>query len=78
MSMGIDNQSAEHGRPLLEFVLGELQDRMGTWLQISKAMDPDNWRRHYSWLTKLAQGKIPDPSVNKIQRLADHFRNIQR
>ncbi len=27
-----------------------------------------------SWLTKLAQGVIREPSVNRIQRLYDYFR----
>lgn len=64
----------EVATPMLEFVLAELQARKGEWPEIAKAMEPDRWQSYYSWLTKLAQGRIPDPSVNKIQRLADHFR----
>lgn len=61
-------------RPILEFVMAELETRKGTWPSIAKEIEPDSWESYYSWLTKLAQGRIPDPSVNKIQRLADHFR----
>jgi hypothetical protein len=28
----------------------------------------------YSWLTKFAQGKIPNPGYAKISVLADHFK----
>jgi len=41
-------------------------------------MEPDSWRSYYSWLAKVSQGQIPDPSVKKIQRLADYFRGITR
>lgn len=60
--------------PILEFVISELKARKGRWPSIAKDMEPDGWQSYYSWLTKLAQGQIPDPSVNRIQRLADHFR----
>lgn len=59
---------------MLEFVLSELQARKGTWIALAKELEPDSWASYYSWLTKLAQDRIPDPGVNKIQRLADHFR----
>lgn len=64
--------------PILEFVLAELQNRKGRWPDIAKAMAPDSWQSYYSWLTKLAMGKIPDPGVVKIQRLADYMRGVQR
>lgn len=63
---------------LLNFVLRRLAAHKGEWPAIAKAMEPKNWRSYYSWLTKLAQGRIPDPSVNKIQRLADYFRGVVR
>ena len=63
---------------LLAYVLNELESRRGTWPAIAKAVEPDSWESYYSWLTKLAQRRIPDPSVNKIQTLADHFRGINR
>lgn len=58
---------------ILTFVRAELQARKGTWPSIAKEMAPDSWESYYSWLTKLATDQIPDPGVNKIQRLADHF-----
>lgn len=64
--------------PILEFVLEELDARKGTWPAISKAMEPNAWQSYYSWLTKLAQGRIPDPGVNKIQALADYLRGVSR
>jgi hypothetical protein len=26
-----------------------------------------------NWLSKLAQGRLPDPSVNKVQKLYEHL-----
>ena len=65
-------------QPLLDYVLTELDCRKGQWPAISKAMAPDGWESYYSWLQKLAQRRIPDPSVNRIQALADYFRGIDR
>jgi hypothetical protein len=62
--------------PIFERVLSELQARKGTWPEIAKAIEPDSWESYYSWMTKLATGKIPDPGVNKIQRLADYFAKV--
>lgn len=62
--------------PIFERVLNELQARKGTWPEIAKAIEPDSWESYYSWMTKLATGKIPDPGVNKIQRLADYFAKV--
>lgn len=67
--LGVENIS------LLEYVLGELDARKGRWPAISKAIQPDAWESHYSWMSKLAQpGVIDDPGVKKIQALADYFR----
>lgn len=55
---------------MLPYVLKCLQAKKGSWPTIAKETKLD-----YSWLTKLAQEKIPDPSVNKIQKLNDYFRN---
>lgn len=63
--------------PILKFVLLKLDERKGTWPDISRAMAPDAWESYYSWLTKLAQGRIPDPGVNKIQALADYLRSLE-
>ena len=58
---------------ILQFVMQHLAERKGDWPKISKDMAPKAWRSYYSWLAKLAQGHIPDPGVNRIQRLADYF-----
>ena len=60
--------------PILEFVLSELAVRKGAWPSICRAIEPEASDSYYSWLTKLAQGRIPDPGVNKIQELADYLR----
>lgn len=60
--------------PILEFVMDRLTACKGSWPAIAKQIEPEAWQSYYSWLTKLAQGRIPDPGVNKIQRLADFFR----
>lgn len=49
---------------ILREVIRMLQQRKGEWPSI--AVDVDET---YSWLTKLAQGEIPNPSVNKIEPL---------
>lgn len=54
---------------LLTYVLRELQAKKGSWPTIARETNLD-----YSWLTKLAQGSIDDPGVQKIQKLADHFK----
>ena len=53
---------------LLEQTLDELARRRGQWPAICRATGLD-----YDWLTKLAQGRIADPGVRKIQRLSDFF-----
>lgn len=58
-------------KPMLTLVLDALQARKGHWREISRQMEPAASDSYYSWLTKLAQGKIREPSVNKIQRLYD-------
>lgn len=68
-----DCKNVSMDTPIFERVLNELQARKGTWPEIAKAIEPDAWESYYSWMTKLATGKIPDPGVNKIQRLADYF-----
>lgn len=64
--------------PILAFVLTELTARKGKWPAIAKDMRPEAPDSYYSWMTKLAQGRIPDPGVNSIQELADYFRGIAR
>lgn len=58
-------------QPILEFVLSELENRKGQWRQIARALAPEEVESYYSWLCKVAQGRIADPSVNKVQRLFD-------
>lgn len=53
---------------LLEITLKALAERRGKWPQICRDTGLD-----YDWLTKLAQGRIQDPGVKKIQRLHDYF-----
>ena len=59
--------------PMFDYVLARLEASKGRWPAIAKDMEPDSWESYYSWLTKLAQRRIPDPSVNKIQALKDYF-----
>ena len=49
---------------LLQQVINELQRRKGDWVSIAQEAEVS-----YSWITKLAQGKIPNPSVVTIERL---------
>lgn len=65
-------------KPMLIVVLENLAARKGTWREISRQLDPVAPDSYYSWLTKLAQGTIREPSVNKIQRLYDYFQRIDR
>lgn len=58
---------------LLPYVVKQLQARKGEWPKIASDTELD-----YSWLTKLAQGRIPDPGVNKIEKLADYFKDRRR
>lgn len=58
---------------LLTPTLAELHARKGRWPDICAATGLD-----YDWLTKLAQGRIEDPGVRKIQRLAHYFLTTPR
>lgn len=55
---------------MLSLVIGELNSRKGAWPELCQTVPGIK----YSWLSKLATGKIPEPSVVKIQALYDHFR----
>lgn len=59
--------------PILDFVLHELDTRKGKRTGNLADIARDT-ALDYSWLSKLAQRRIPDPSVNKIQKLADYFK----
>ena len=60
-------------KPMLTQVLENLSACKGQWAEIAREMEPDNTVSYYSWLTKLAQGTIREPSVNRVQRLFDYF-----
>lgn len=49
---------------LLKDVIDALNARKGDWPAIAVQADVS-----YSWLTKLAQRKIPNPGVRTIERL---------
>jgi hypothetical protein len=61
-------------KPMLTQVQEDLAATKGSWSEIARELEPDNFVSFYSWLTKLAQGRIAEPSVNRIQRLYDYFR----
>lgn len=58
---------------LLTLTLSELRSRRGSWPAICRDTGLD-----YDWMTKLAQGRISDPGIRKIQRLADYFATTER
>lgn len=58
---------------ILTPTLAELAARRGQWAAICRTTGLD-----YDWLTKLAQGRIADPGVRKIERLATHFAQFPR
>lgn len=59
---------------MLAAVLAELTKRKGRLPDVCKAVPGVD----YSWLSKLVQGRIKDPSVNKIQSLYDYLFNVTR
>jgi hypothetical protein len=65
-------------RNLLDYVYDELASRKGDWAAIAREIEPESWKSYYSWLTKFAQKRIADPSVNRVQKLADHFKGNPR
>lgn len=58
---------------IYSFVQDKLKESKGSWRVVCEKTGLD-----YSWLTKLAQGRIPNPSVHKIQALADYFQKTSR
>lgn len=54
---------------MLNEVLEYLDKTKGKWPKIIKDTE-----LKYDWITKLAQGRIPDPSVRKIQILFDYMK----
>lgn len=59
---------------MLQAVLAGLRARRGRLPEICAALPGID----YSWLTKMMQGRIKDPSVNKIQVLYDYLNGIDR
>jgi hypothetical protein len=53
---------------IYEYVIDQLQRRKGSWQTVC-----DDTGLDYSWLSKCARGSIKDPSVHRIQRLAEYF-----
>lgn len=58
---------------LLEYVLRKLEESRGTWPDIAEKTGVP-----YDTITKIAQRKIEDPKVSKLQTLADYFRGIEQ
>jgi transcriptional regulator with XRE-family HTH domain len=52
----------------VEQIRNELIARKGRWPDVCKATGVG-----YSWLTKFAQGKIPNPGISRLQVLHRHF-----
>lgn len=52
----------------ITFIQKALETNRGNWPQICAATGID-----YSWLTKFAQGKIPNPGYKMIDALGRHF-----
>lgn len=55
------------------YVMTQLQEHKGSWPAIAQATGLD-----YSWLTKVAQGKIENPGVRQIEQLAAYFEEAAR
>lgn len=45
-------------------LIAALQSRKGEWPTLARAADVS-----YSWLTKFAQGHIPNPGINTMQKV---------
>ena len=57
----------------IESIRERLNACKGTWPKVCEDTGLD-----YSWLTKFAQGKIPNPGYAKVSVLHDHFRMGKR
>lgn len=55
--------------PMLDYVKRCLEETKGRWPDVASGADVS-----ISTLRKIAQGQIVDPSVGKVQKLADYFR----
>lgn len=52
----------------IESIRERLNACKGTWPKVCEDTGLD-----YSWLTKFAQGKIPNPGYTKVSVLSKHF-----
>jgi len=59
--------------PILTFVRRRLDESRGEWVEISRVSGVP-----YHTLTKIAQGATPNPRIETVQRLVDHFKMAQR
>lgn len=57
---------------MLERVKRMLNERKGGWRQIAQQCDVS-----YSWLSKLAQGVITNPTHSRLERLDEYLRATQ-
>ncbi len=57
----------------INFIKQRLDECKGNWPAVCEQTGLD-----YSWLTKFAQGKIPNPGFAKVQTLAAHFATTKR
>lgn len=58
---------------LLVATLRMLESRRGQWVAVCQATG-----LNYSWLTKLAQGQITNPTIQRLQTLHDHLVALDR
>lgn len=58
---------------LLDYVLANLRNDGTVLSEVCRATGLKS-----SWLWQLKDGRIPDPSVRKIQTLADYFSSKQK
>lgn len=54
---------------LFDYVLAKLKASNGRWRQIADAADVP-----YDTLTKVALGRVKNPRIETVQKLADYFR----
>ena len=69
--MGLESPLMDTQPPIYDYVMAQLRaKRIRQWQIAAESGVP------YSTLIKIAQGKIKEPSVHSIQRLADYFRKV--
>lgn len=58
---------------MLDYVLDRLNSCPQTYREIAEATGVK-----YDWLCRLAQRRIPEPGVSKIQALFDYFQSLEQ